>query len=119
MHKDKNLSTHKNIEHINEIIAKLLKVKKIKSGMKNFLKKSRQEVKEYKEAGQILKNFIKTGKVSKEDSKKVYLQLLDTFKIGGNVSIWLIPGGSLLLVILIKLAEKWNINLLPTSFGKK
>lgn len=115
----KNQPSEPNNKQTNKIINKILNIKKIKSSMKNFLKNIAQEGREYKEMTQILHNFIKTGKVTKEDSKKVYTQLLDTLKLGGSAGIWLIPGGSVLLIILVKLAAKWHINLLPTSFKKK
>ncbi len=107
------------MDAINEKINHLLNKERIKNGIRDFLEKINQEGKEYKEIGQIIRSFIRTGKVSKKDSKKISKQLLDTLKMGGSVSIWLVPGGSVLLIILIKLAEKWGINLSPSAFNKK
>jgi len=109
----------KNAENeVEKIINKIINKQKIKNTLKDFLHKSAQEIDEYKEMGIILKKFMLTGKITKEESKKVYTQLIDTLKISGCTGIWFIPGGSLLLILLIKLAKKWNINLLPTSFKK-
>ncbi len=116
---NKDLFKHIHMNTINEKINYLLNKKKIKDGIRNFLEKINQEGKEYNEISQIIQSFIRTGKISKEDSKKVSEQLLDTLKMGGAAGLWLVPGGSVLLIILIKLAEKWGINLLPSAFNKK
>ena len=110
---------HISMNAVNEKINLLLNKEKIKNGIKDFLEKMKQEGREYREMEQIILDFVKTGKVSREDSKKVYEQLLDTLKIGGSAGVWLIPGGSVLLIILVKLAEKWGINILPSAFSKK
>ncbi len=116
---NKDKFKHIQMNTINEKINDLLNKEKIKDGIRNFLEKIGQEGKEYNEIGQIIQSFIRTGKISKKDSKKVSEQLLDTLKMGGAASVWLVPGGSVLLIILIKLAEKWGINLLPSAFNKK
>jgi len=68
-----------------------------------------------KETGTIIKKYIETGKISDDEEKMLKLQLADTLKIVGIVVPFvLIPGASIVMPILIKVAGKHNINLLPS-----
>ena len=62
--------------------------------------------------------YLKEGNISKEEEKELKSQVVDIFKaVGLGVPFVLIPGSSLLLPFLIKMAEKKGINLLPTAFS--
>ena len=68
-----------------------------------------------KETGIIIKKYIETGSISDAEEKALKLQLADTLKIVGIVVPFvLIPGASIVMPILIKVAGKHNINLLPS-----
>jgi hypothetical protein len=92
---------------------------KNKNNIKNFLLKSKQEIGEYKEVGQILKKYSIGKKITFEEKQKVYKQFLDTLKISGGGIIFILPFGSFLLFIIIKLGKKYNINFLPSSWNNK
>jgi len=72
--------------------------------------------KEIKESGELMQLLAKsTAKdLSKDEKKKVKKQLLDICKTIPSLTIFLLPGGSLLLPILIKFIPQ----LLPSAFNE-
>jgi hypothetical protein len=72
--------------------------------------------KEIKESGELMQLLAKstTKDLSKEEKKKVKKQLLDVCKSIPSLTIFLLPGGSLLLPILIKFIPQ----LLPSAFNE-
>jgi len=57
--------------------------------------------------------------VSKEDMEKFRNQMVDVIKVLGiGIPFALIPGSSLLLPLVIAVAKKYNIDILPSSFKK-
>jgi len=87
--------------------------------MKSFVSKMGTEAKETHEASKIVVKFLKEGKVSKEEEHELRTQVYDLFKMAGiGIPFMLIPGSTLLMPFLIKLAKKKGIDLLPTSFKK-
>lgn len=63
----------------------------------------------------ILKKYVQTGRISANDEKALKLQLADTLKICGIVIPFvLIPGASIVMPILIKVAKKHDIDLMPS-----
>ena len=72
--------------------------------------------KEIKESGELMQLLAKsTAKdLSKEEKKKVKKQLLDICKTIPSLTIFLLPGGGLLLPILIKFIPQ----LLPSAFNE-
>lgn len=72
--------------------------------------------KEIKESGELMQLLAKsTSKdLSKEEKKKVKKQLLDICKTIPSLTIFLLPGGSLLLPILIKFIPQ----ILPSAFNE-
>ena len=70
-----------------------------------------------KEAGVVIEKYIKEGEISEEDEKILKTQIVDSLKIVGVViPFMLIPGSAILMPLLIKVAEKNNIELMPTAF---
>jgi LETM1-like protein len=70
-----------------------------------------------KEAVLIIRKYIKEGKITEEEDHLIKTQLMDTLKIVGiGVPFVLIPGASILMPILIKVAHKENIDLMPSAF---
>jgi hypothetical protein len=68
-----------------------------------------------KEALVIIRKYVATRNISEEEETLLKIQLSDTLKIFGIVVPFvLIPGASILMPILIKVAEKHHINLLPS-----
>ena len=72
--------------------------------------------KEIKESGELMQLLAKstTKDLSKEEKKKVKKQLLDVCKTIPSLTIFLLPGGGLLLPILIKFIPQ----LLPSAFNE-
>jgi hypothetical protein len=68
----------------------------------------------------IIQTYIKTGKLSNEDKKKFQQQMRDTLKIMGLGAIAAIPipGTMLLIPVIVQMAKKMNINLLPEGTGQ-
>tara|TARA_B110000285_G_scaffold60119_1_gene68963 strand:- start:50 stop:460 length:411 start_codon:yes stop_codon:yes gene_type:complete len=88
--------------------------------MKNFVSKMGTEAKETHEASKIVVKFLKEGKVSKEEEHELKTQIYDLFKMAGiGIPFMLIPGSTLLMPFLIKLANKIGIDLLPSAFKKE
>ena len=72
--------------------------------------------KEIKESGELMQLLAKstTKDLSKDEKKKVKKQLLDICKTIPSLTIFLLPGGSLLLPILIKYIPQ----ILPSAFNE-
>ena len=70
-----------------------------------------QEVQESKELVLLLKDST-TRKLNKEEKEKVKEQLLDICKSIPTFTVFMLPGGALLLPLLIKFIP----NLLPSAF---
>lgn len=83
-----------------------------------FIELLKKESLETKEAYLIIKEYIKTGVITKENDLIVKQQFYDVLKLAGiGIPFFLIPGASILLPIVIKVAKKKNIELLPSSFA--
>lgn len=86
--------------------------------MKDFVTKLGTEAKETHNASKILAKYIKAGKLSEEEEKELKEQVYDLFKMMGiGIPFMLIPGSTLLIPFLAKVAEKRGINLLPSAFS--
>jgi hypothetical protein len=95
-------------------------IKKIEDSANHFLSIIKTEAIETKEATIIIQKYLKEGSITEEEEKRVKQQMIDSLKlIGVVVPFVLIPGASILMPILIKVANKHNIQLLPSSFNKK
>ncbi|HLO73081.1 MAG TPA: LETM1-related biofilm-associated protein [Flavobacterium sp.] len=72
--------------------------------------------KEIKESGELMQLLAKSTRkdLSKDEKKKVKKQLLDICKTVPSLTIFLLPGGGLLLPILIKFIPQ----LLPSAFNE-
>ncbi len=95
-------------------------IQTIEDSAHHFLLSMKTEVTQTKEASVIVQKYIKEGTISKEEELKLKLQLMDSLKIIGIlVPFILIPGASILMPILIKVAAKHKIELMPSAFNKK
>lgn len=70
-----------------------------------------QELSQSKEAMQLIKKSTKT-KLNEQEKEKIKIQLLDICKSIPALTVFLLPGGSLLLPIIIKLIP----DILPSAF---
>ncbi|MBO9584807.1 MAG: hypothetical protein J7574_11670 [Flavobacterium sp.] len=83
-----------------------------------FLLDLKKEGESEKEAILIIEKYIKNGKISSEEENILKTQLFDSLKILGiGIPFVLIPGASVLMPILIKAADKYHIELMPSAFN--
>ena len=93
-------------------------IDKLKAGILEFLKNIKNEVDDTKEASIILKRHLNKDKtLTEKDYKILKDQIYDTLKILGiGIPYILLPGASVLMPLILKLAEKYKIDLLPSNF---
>jgi hypothetical protein len=90
----------------------------IEENVHHFLFDLKKEGEGEKEAGLIIRKYMTKGKISDEEESILKTQLFDSFKIIGiGIPFLLLPGASVLMPILIRTAEKYNIELMPSAFG--
>lgn len=90
---------------------------KFKEAVKKFVEAMKQEADETKTAGSYVAKFLQGKELTKDEQEEIRMQFYDMLKmVGIGVPIAVIPGGSVLMPVLIKYAKKHNIKLTPTSF---
>ena len=95
-------------------------IEKIETGAHHFLESIRIEYAGTKEAGGIVHKYMKGEKITEEEEHILKVQLVDSLKIVGiGIPFVLVPGASILMPILIKVAEKHNIQLMPSACNRK
>lgn len=95
-------------------------IDKIEESAHHFLQSIKQEGKETKEATLIVHKYIKTGELTDEEEHIIKQQIFDSLKIiGVIVPFILIPGASIVMPIIIRVANKHGVELLPSSFDEK
>jgi hypothetical protein len=96
-----------------------LNSKKSSKAIRLFFINLHSEAKETRDASKIIVKYVRNGKLSKQEEKELKLQVYDLLKIMGiGVPFVMIPGSTILIPFLMKIAEKRNINILPSSFSK-
>jgi hypothetical protein len=96
-----------------------LKSKRIKltEAFDHFLKNMSVEAAETKEAAKLLQKYAQTGQLTQEEGEAFRKQMYDILKmLGIGIPFFIIPGASIILPILIKLADKMDIHILPSAF---
>lgn len=92
-------------------------IKKLENLIVDFLNKLKKEGKETSEAAVILKRYAMGRKVSKEEMNIFRNKMIDVVKIIGiGIPFTIIPGSTLLLPLVISIAKKYKIDILPSSF---
>ena len=93
----------------------LIVIAHIEAGAHHLLLSIHKEGENAREAGIVIRKYVATGSITEDEEKLLKLQVADTLKIIGIVVPFvLIPGASILMPILIKVASKHNINLMPS-----
>lgn len=100
-------------EDLNEWLRVLLNMTEVQTQM--FFDIIRKEYGDTKDLLPIIQKFIKTKNLTPEEKKIFQTQMKDTMKLLGLGAIAAIPlpGTMLLIPVIIQLAKKFNINLLP------
>ena len=88
-------------------------IKSITKILSNNLPKIQKEIQETKELSHLLYKWGRTGHVSKAEKKIIKAQLLDILKAIPALAILIIPFGTLVLYLLIKMLP---FNILPSAF---
>lgn len=84
----------------------------------HFLHGLRTESDGEKEAARVIRKYLKGEKITPEEDHLLRVQVMDNLKILGiGVPFVLIPGASILMPILIKVAERHHIELMPSGFS--
>ena len=95
-------------------------IERLEQSAHHFLISVKTECENTREANAIIKKYLKEGKISSDEERILKMQLVDSLKIVGVVVPFvLIPGASILMPILIRVASKHNIELLPSAFNNK
>ena len=100
-------------EDLNEWFRVLLNMTEVQTQM--FFDILRKEYGDTKDLLPIIQKYIKTKNLTDEEKKIFQTQMKDTMKLVGLGAIAAIPlpGTMLLIPVIIQLAKKFNINLLP------
>ena len=94
-----------------------IKFKKLNTLIIDFLKRLKNEGSKTSDAAVILSRYARGENVSKEDMDKFRLQMIDVAKmVGIGDPLAIIPGSTLLLPLVLSIAKRYNIDILPSSF---
>lgn len=98
---------------------KLHKEKSSKA-FQDFVIKVKTEASETKIASQIFMKYVKEGNITEEEELELKTQVYDLLKVLGiGVPFALIPGASLLMPFLLRIAKKKGLDILPTAFNEE
>ena len=98
---------------------KLHKEKSSKA-FQDFVIKVKTEASETKIASQIFMKYVKEGNITEEEELELKTQVYDLLKVLGiGVTFALIPGASLLMPFLLRIAKKKGLDILPTAFNEE
>ena len=101
-------------KNINKIL------ERVEEGAHHFLFCIKEEKDKTRAAAKYISMYMKGETLTKEQEYLIKQQMVDSLKLVGIVVPFvLLPGASLLMPILIKVAAKHNIELMPSSFNKK
>lgn len=83
-----------------------------------FFDKLKNQFKHNQQSRQILKDYINNGSITKEQAELLKQITVDNLKLVGlgSLAILPIPGGTLLMILLVNSAKKIGINLIPSQF---
>ena len=87
-----------------------------KEKMRIFFKKLKIEIDQTKEAKNALMKYVRGEEISEEEILLIRQQSMDVLKGLGMGTIFMLPGGGLLLPFLLKKGQKLGIDLVPSAF---
>tara|TARA_E500000305_G_C3805403_1_gene135992 strand:- start:68 stop:493 length:426 start_codon:yes stop_codon:yes gene_type:complete len=85
-------------------------------GIKEFFRKFKQEMSETKEGIKLLVKMVKGVKLTDEEINFIKEQAKDIALGSILLGIVALPGGGIAVAVLVKLAKKFGIDLMPSSF---
>jgi len=90
-------------------------IQHIEDSAHHFIISIHKEEEHTKTTAIIVRKYMQTGHITHEEENALKLQMADTLKIVGIVVPFvLIPGASIIIPILVKVADKHNIKLMPS-----
>lgn len=93
---------------------------KASKALNDFLIGLKNEATDSKETSRIIYKFVLEQKITKTEETQLKTKMADMFKIiGVGVPFMIIPGASILIPFLLKIAEKNGIDLYPSNFNGK
>ncbi len=93
-------------------------LKKGENSLHEFWQKSRNEIKETQQAEQIVEKYFEGKEVTREEKEILKNQTFDMAKIiFVGVPLAVIPGFSVVMILMVKAGKKYNFNILPSSFA--
>lgn len=105
-----------NTHTANPVFKKILL--KGENSLLDFWHKTRTEAAETKEAERILVKYVERKDITKEEKKILKNQTIDIAKvIFIGIPLAVIPGFSVVMIILVKLGKKYKFNVLPSAFA--
>lgn len=106
---------YKQNESISDLLSKY--GNKTKEVLKKFSENLNKEAKDTKTASSYVHKYMKGETLTQEESDAVRHQFYDILKmVGIGVPFALVPGASILIPVLIKIAKKNGVELMPSSF---
>jgi len=92
----------------------------IEENIHHFLLGMRTEYQGYKIAALVIQKYLKEGTITDDEELILKTQLMDSLKIIGiGIPFALMPGSFILMPIIIRVAEKHHIELVPSGFINK
>jgi len=89
----------------------------IEENVHHFLLGIKTEYDGDKKAADIIRKYVEGGTISEQEDEILRTQLMDSLKIVGiGIPFVLIPGASILMPIILKVASRHNIDLMPSAF---
>ena len=95
-------------------------LKKGEDSLIDFWKKSRNEVTETKDAEKVFVKYMEGKEITADEKKNLKNQTFDLIKIIFiGIPLAVIPGFSVVMIVLVKAGRKYKFNVLPSSFVSK
>jgi hypothetical protein len=92
-------------------------LKNINKHFKQFLLNCKSEQEDYKKVNEIIQKFIKDrNSLSKEDINYLHLKFQDYLKITTSGVIFILPGGSILLPLILRYSKEIGFDINPSNF---
>ena len=90
-----------------------------KDSVAGFLTKFKTELEETAAGAKILAKIVRGEDLTSEEKTEIKTQVIDIGKGLPLLTLIALPGGGIATVVLLKLANKFGINLMPTAFQDK
>ena len=93
-------------------------LKKGEDSLHDFWRKSRNELDQTKQAEKVFVKYVERKEVTVEEKEILKTQTFDMVKIIFiGVPLAVIPGFSVVMILLVKFGKKYNFNVLPSAFA--